>query len=219
MASEQYMSGRRQYKRPQALLLANNPGYLSNGARIPEGTEFEDFIILSDHNRLPIKIGSERIERKERMINGRMRSYHIADKSTIQAEWTLLPSRAFSVIPEFSNAGANAGKITNLVTSVNSDGTVRPVKSSGSPFFKDQQYTTDGGAGGAELLKWYEENKGSFWIYLSYDNYVNLNNEMDRLKEYSEVIEVFFGSFEHSIEKRGGDNHDLWTVSMTLEEV
>jgi len=47
MATEEYMAGRKQYKRPQGLLLANNPGYISNGKRIPEGNELEDFIILS----------------------------------------------------------------------------------------------------------------------------------------------------------------------------
>jgi hypothetical protein len=153
------------------------------------------------------------------MVNGRMRSYHIADKSIISVDWSLLPSRSFSDVPQFETIGANPGRVTNLITEVDIEGTDRPVKSSGSPFFRDQQYTTDGGAGGADILQWYKNNQGSFWVYLSYDNYTNLNNERDRLAEYSDVLEVFFGSFEHSVEKRGGENHDLWNISMSLEEV
>jgi hypothetical protein len=223
--NEKYLDGRRQYSRPQALLFSNNPGYISNGKTIPEGNEFEDFIILSDDNRGSISVASQRIEKRERTINGRMRSYHIADKTVISTDWTNLPSRAFNVIPsfqklEFLDSDIPAvGKITNLVTEVDIEGTDRPVKSSGSPFFKDQQFTSDGGAGGADLLKWYKENQGSFWVFLAYDNHYNFDNERNRLKEYSEVTEVFFASFEHSIEKRGGENFDFWNISMSLEEV
>jgi hypothetical protein len=220
MASEEYMIGRKKYLRPQALLFSNNPGYISNGKRIPQGEEFEDFIILSDDNRDSIRISLDRIEKRERMINGRMRSYHIADKLRISTSWSQLPSRSFSVQPEFSsNDEENPGKITNLVESTQVDEDIRPVKAFGSPYFKDQQYTSDGGAGGADLLEWYGKNQGSFWVFLSYDNYKNLNNERNRLTEYSEVVEVFFDDFEYSIEKRGGTNFDYWNISLGLEEV
>ena len=225
-ATPKYMSGRRQYSRPQALLFSNNPGYLVDGQRLPEGNEFEDFIIVSDDNRSPIAISNQRIEVRERTVNGRMRSYHIADKIKISTEWTNLPSRAFNVIPEFQTLELEngsleipTGKVTNLVTSVDIEGTERPVKSSGSPFFKDQQYTSDAGAGGADLLEWYRNNQGSFWVFLSYDNHYSLNNERDRLKEYSEVVEVFFELFDYSIEKRGGENHDFWNITISLDEV
>lgn len=224
MASKDYMENRRQYERPQGLLLSDNPGYISEGKRIPQGTEFENFIILSDDNRGAIQITNQRIETRERMVNSRMRSYHIADKLSISVSWDFLPSRSFNVQPSFREQaveaeGLEAGEVTNLITTIDVDGTDRPVSPFGSPFYKDQQYTTDGGAGGADLLKWYNDNQGSFWVFLSYDNYYNLNNERDRLKEYSEIVEVFFASFDYSIEKRGGSNHDFWTVSMSLEEV
>ncbi len=225
-ATPKYMSGRRQYSRPQALLFSNNPGYIIDGQRLPEGNEFEDFIILSDDNRGSIDISNQRIERRERTVNGRMRSYHIADKIKISTEWTNLPSRAFNVIPEFQTLEPEngsleipTGKVTNLVTSVDIEGTERPVKSSGSPFFKDQQYTSDAGAGGADLLEWYRNNQGSFWVFLSYDNHYGLNNERDRLKEYSEVVEVFFELFDYGVEKRGGENHDFWNITISLDEV
>lgn len=222
MATESYMSGRRQYFRPQGLILANAPGYIADGKRFPDGKELEDFIILSDHNRGPIGISNQRIEKRERTVNSRMRSYHIADKITISTDWSLIPSRAFKVAPVFEtlpNQDIPEGKIKNLVESVSVNEDIRPVKSFGSPYFKDQQYTSDGGAGGADLLEWYRNNQGSFWVFMSYDNHYALNNERNRLKEYSEVVEVFFASFDYSIESRGGENHDLWSVNMSMEEV
>lgn len=191
-----YMVGRKAYARPQGILLANNPGYISEGQRIPDGEEFNDFIILSDDNRGPINFQISRLERRERTINGRMRSYHIADKLVISLNWDMLPSRSFSSQPEISTLGK-----------VN------------SPSNKSGQYTSDNGAGGVDILDWYENNTGSFWAYLSYDKYNNLNNERDRLSEYSEVVEVFFASFDYSVEKRGGSNHDFWNISFSLEEV
>jgi len=224
MATESYMVGRKKYFRPQALLFANNPGYISNGKIVPDGEEFRDFIILSDDNRGSIDIAPERIEKRERMVNGRMRSYHIADKLKISVSWNNLPSRSFSVDPAFSTDVFNEGKPTSLVTSADDEdeegnAITRPVKSFGSPYFKDQQYTSDGGAGGADLREWYNNNQGSFWVFLSYDNYKDLNNERNRLAEYSEVVEVFFGNFDYSVQKRGGTNFDFWNVSISLEEV
>jgi hypothetical protein len=229
----EYFKNRKKNPRPQALLLANNPGYIHKGSRIPDGTEFEDFIILSDDNRAAISIAPQRIEKRERTVNGRMRSYHIADKLVISTSWNLLPSRAFDTEPAFSRVITNAGNITNLVTSVELEDVTRPVKSSGSPYFKDQQYTSDAGAGGAELLDWYNKNQGSFWVYLGYDNYKNLEddtqsfidgseiikNKYQKLNTYAEVVEVFFGSFDYSIESRGANTFDLWNISLSLEEV
>ena len=39
-----------------------------------------DYIFLTDDNRSDLQVSTERIEYKRRMINGRMRSYHVADK-------------------------------------------------------------------------------------------------------------------------------------------
>jgi len=227
MTTNSYMSGRRKYSRPQAMLWADNPGTLSNGFYIPTGLEIgqdesqaspdqiREFLILSDDNRQPIQMDIERIEERQRMVNGRMRSYHIADKLKISTSWTLLPSRAFSNNPEFDSV---TGKPTNLVSEVNGK-TVRP---SGSAYIKDQQFTSDGGAGGVELLDWYNNHQGSFWVYLAYDNYKNFaedSAQYNNLNRYNEVIEVFFADFNYSIEKRGGSNYDFWNVSVSLEEV
>ena len=211
MASADYITGRRKYARPQAMLWADNSGTLDNGLYVPNGYEiggdtgtesntdlFNQFLILSDDNRAPISMTPTRIEKRERMINGRMRSYHIADKLNISTSWTLLPSRSYYTVPDFS---PEDGK---------------------SSLSSAMQYTTDGGAGGVELLDWYENHQGSFWVYLAYDKYSNFgkdDNAYAHLPQYNQLVEVFFSDFSYTIEKRGGSNFDLWNISVTLEEV
>jgi hypothetical protein len=206
----EYMDGRKTYQRPQAILLSDNPGTLVNGYYIPTGIEkgsnsFQDgsFIILSDDNRSPLNFTTSRIEKRERMINGRMRSYHIADKLTMSTSWDMLPSRSYSSSPEFDTTtgqSALAGRAS-------------------------AEFTTDGGAGGVELLNWYENHKGSFWVFLAYDKYTNFENlegisdPYANLQKYNQVIEVFISNFDYSVQKRGGTNFDFWSVSLSLEEV
>jgi hypothetical protein len=208
MVSSNYITGRQKYTsgRPQGMLWADNPGTISNGFYVPLGTEVGgeaveepgNFIILSDHNREPIDFTFQRIENRERMINGRMRSHHIADKKTISVSWTMLPSRAYPTIPEFDAA-------TGLVPEA----------------LKGLEYTVDGGAGGVELLDWYKQHPGSFWVFLSYDNYANFGSaesSYSNLNKYSEIVEVFFSDFSYTVNKRGASNHDLWDINITLEE-
>jgi hypothetical protein len=38
------------------------------------------------------------------------------------------------------------------------------------------------------------------------------------LGHYSEIIEVFISDFNYTVVKRGGNNFDLWNISVTLEE-
>ena len=161
MATSQYISGRRKYGRPQAMLWSDFQPVVQNGIYVPIGFEvgqetdsldeslLNSFIILSDDNRDKLDFSFERIEKRERMINGRMRSYHIADKLILSTSWTMLPSRSFYTIdPQFDEAG----QPSTLVTSVDHDDNLNtppePVLSTyGSPHYRDQQYTTDGGAG------------------------------------------------------------------------
>ena len=203
MASSAYMSGRKKYHRPQALLFSNNPGSVINGRFVPDNNEFgdstnsaQDFLIVSDHNRGPLDFGVQRIENRQRMVNGRMRSYFIADKRTLTISWENLPSRAFGSDPNFN-------------------------ASTGKPDTDTDQYTIDGGAGGVELLDWYETHNGTFYVFLSYDKYTEFgkdNAAYGRLAEYSEVLEMYITDFTFSVDNRGRTNHDLWNISMTLEE-
>jgi hypothetical protein len=206
------MDGRKKYGRPQAMLFANNPGIVDGGKIVPEGEEFTDFIILSDDNRDPISFSVDRIETRKRMINGRQRSYHVADKIKISTGWKGLPSRAFGSDPSFTNLGASQ---LNETTGVR-----RPDEQGGYSTIGKEFFTSDNGAGGAELLKWYDNNPGSFWVYLAYDNHKNFStDEFNKLNQYNEVVEVFFSNFSYSVEKRGASTHDYWNIDIDLEEV
>lgn len=209
-ANSAYLQGRKKYGRPQGMLWSENAGTLKNGIYVPYGFEIgsgttetdpsliNQFMILSDDNRDVINMQPERIEKRERMINGRMRSYHIADKLTISTSWKMLPSRSFSLDPNFNTEGKSA--------------------LAGS----SQQYTTDGGAGGVDILDWYENHKGSFWVYLAYDKKSNFgtdDNSYAHLNQYNQLVEVFFADFNYSVVKRGSSNYDFWDIDITLEEV
>ena len=220
MSTSAYMSGRKRYQRPQAVLWSENSGTLVNGLYVPNGleigqytggtsdtTQYNQFLILSDHNRSPIDFIPTRIETRERMINGRMRSYHTADKMTISMSWDMLPSRAYNSSPEFQSDGKSLMYKNNEV-----------------------EFTADGGAGGVELLDWYRNHTGSFWMFLAYDNYKNFEGTQEpygHITQYNELIEVFITNFQHSVVKRGTGTrdsngglvgHDFWNISLTLEE-
>jgi hypothetical protein len=215
MATAAYLTGRRRYQRPQAILWSENAGTLQGGVYVPTGYEIgaevpaetaenliDQFLILSDHNRGELQFNPVRIEQRQRTINGRMRSYHIADKLNMSVSWTNLPSRAYYQDPGFSSTGASDYKNTT------------------------GEFTSDGGAGGGDLLEWYENHQGPFWMYLAYDKYNNfpvdgeiVNDSYGHLAQYNQIMQVYISDFSYSIVKRGGNNHDLWNISVTLEEV
>ena len=202
-----YMQGRKKYNRPSGMLWSENPGTVQNGFHIPYGYEvgadsesiedqsrIDQFLLITDDNRQTLDFSEQRIEKRERMINGRMRSYHIADKLTLKTSWNMIPSRSHANIPGFDT---DTG-----VSLYNS-------------------YTTDGGAGGEDMLDWYESHKGSFWVFLAYDRksiFKGTVNPYNNLGEYNQVIEMFISDFSYSVEKRG-NNFDYWNVSISLEEV
>ncbi len=49
-------------------------------------------IKLSEHNRQPVSIQHNRIEKTQRMSNGTLRKFFVADKKTINVSGNLLPS-------------------------------------------------------------------------------------------------------------------------------
>ena len=211
MATASYILGRNRYTRPQAVIWSENAGTLdTSGIYIPIGQEIgassalattaqpaNQFLILSDHNRSPLQFKPQRIEQRQRMINGNMRSHHIADKMTISMSWDNLPSRAYLRVADFDAVGS-------------------------SDLTGQNEYTVDGGAGGVELLDWYDNHKGPFWMFLSYDNYKNFGTDDSaflHLTAYSEIMQVYIVDFSYDVIKRGRATHDLWNVSVTLEEV
>lgn len=232
MATNVYMTSRKKYQRPQAMLWANNPGSISEGFYVPNGFEvgqdpseatendlLNEFLILSDDNRAPLDFQPLRLERRERMINGRMRSYHIADKLSISTSWSMLPSRSFSANPNF-----DAGGSPSLRESGDREpGTDNSFKVIPNITNFAEQFTTDGGAGGVEILDWYNAHQDSFWVYLAYDKYSNFEaddeDRYSKLGQYNQIIEMYISDFNYSVQKRGGSNYDFWNISVTLEEV
>lgn len=208
MATSTYMNNRIKFQRPQALLFSNNSGTLDSGFYVPVGNEGVDFIILSDHNRSPIAVAKERIETRSRMINGTMRSYHTADKINLSCSWTRLPSRAYSSTPSYTDGSLDQSDVT--------------ASASGALLgFNPEEYTVDGGAGGADLLAWYEDHSGPFWVFLSYDESGSGN-----LNRYAQVVQMYFSGFDYEVEKRGqawpsgtASGYDMWNVNMSLEQV
>jgi hypothetical protein len=84
------------------------------------------------------------------------------------------------------------------------------------------EFTADGGAGGVELLDWYENHTGPFWMFMAYDKYSNFGKadaDYGHLAQYNQIMQVYIADFNYSVVKRGGSNHDLWNISVTLEEV
>ncbi len=58
----------------------------------------------SDHNRAPLDVSPEYIEKKSRMLSGRLRKYRIATKRTFSTSWTDLPTN----VAETVDGGASA---------------------------------------------------------------------------------------------------------------
>jgi len=207
-----YFDGRQKYGRPQGMMWTESKDTY-NALTVPATvTGQSTILILSDHNRSPINVDKIRIETRDRMINGRMRSYHTADKMSISVSWEMLPSRSFAGNPLFSSS-------TGLPQNPFIDRITNPKNPANTAEF---QYTVDGGAGGVEILDWYENHTGPFWVYLAYDKYSNFeaqNNPYGYLDVYNEGVEMYFADFSYSIEKRGANNFDYYNVSVTLEEV
>ncbi len=210
MADSTYMVGRKQYRRPQAIMFSDTVGRVDGGIYTPDedDVEFEDFLILSDHNRKNLAFSTERIEQRRRMINGRMRSVHIADKLKLSVSWEMLPSRGFAGPADFDANG-------NPTTAYLNGGVMN-----------QYQHTADGGAGGVELLHWYKQHPGSFWVFLAYDNYrLFTPNQQEPLEvfgkmyQYNQRIEMYFADFSYEVVKRGATTFDMWNVSLSLEEV
>lgn len=143
MTTYNYLKGRFKWARPQGMIFANQPWILDENENyyVPQGNEGTDFIIVSDHNRSPLNFSFERIEDRKRMLNGTMRSYHIADKLKVSVSWDMLPSRRSETQTIFDSNGRTF-QYTN---------------------------TVDGGADGVSLLDWYEDHSGPFWVLFSYD--------------------------------------------------
>lgn len=55
-------------------------------------TDTPTWIKLSEHNRSPVSIDTNRIEKTQRMSGGTLRKVWIADKKSISTSWSMLPT-------------------------------------------------------------------------------------------------------------------------------
>jgi hypothetical protein len=56
---------------------------------------------ITDHNRGQLNVDVERIEKKQRMANGTMRKYIVADKRTFGVQWSMLPKLTTQTVDGF----------------------------------------------------------------------------------------------------------------------
>ena len=62
----------------------------------------KDWIRLSEHNRSEIGISIQRIEQSQRMANGSLRKFFVADKKQFSVSWNMLPgSRIYTIDNEW----------------------------------------------------------------------------------------------------------------------
>lgn len=185
-----YGDNKRWY-RPSIMAFSANIPTLNTTTGALEGT----FKYLTDDNRSSLEVNFDRIEYKQRMINGRMRSYHVADKKNYSVSWDQVPSR--SINPNNTAIDFITEKYYQGTTLVN-----------------DAYMAAD------EMLEWYEDHTGEFYLILSYDKqhaFGSQNADYNKITAACEITPVFFDSFSYSVNKRGPD-YDLWSVSMTLVE-
>ena len=189
MASREYLSGRKKWYRPQAMIWSDKRFVLHNGGFVPdEYEEGVDFIVITDHNRDAIELTPQRIEARSRMINGTSRSYFTADKVKLSTSWSMLPSRIATMPVAFDEV-------------------------SGARITGGEAYVADDASSANDIKDWYDTHPGDFYVYLSYD----LGSETDSMDKYIVELRMFFESASFSIQKRG--IVDMWNINISLDEV
>jgi hypothetical protein len=183
------LTGKNKFSLPQLIVFTDvEPVQDEDGYWNIYDDELTNYLVLSDHNRSSLDVSKTRIEKRERMINGRMRSYHIADKDTLTVSWDMLPSRSYE---------------------------------SYSDTARGLMFTADSGAGGADLLDWYNNHEGMFYVLLAYDLVLSDSGTLVKTASqfYERMLPVMFSDFSYSVVKRGQTTHDFWNISLSLEEV
>ena len=103
---EGYIPGYKVYY--NGLLWKRKTGAASTKAQTPavgstfwERSDEIDWVKLSEHNRQPLSLDHNRIEKSQRMSNGALRKFFVADKKNFSTSWEMLPS--------FSNLTVDGG--------------------------------------------------------------------------------------------------------------
>lgn len=99
------------YLRPSLIIFSTNEPIEGTGDNVGKwdfGTG-GNLLYLTDDNRQPLQASPERIESKRRMIDGTMRSVHVADKYSFSTSWENLPSRKINGSDGITSDGYGAG--------------------------------------------------------------------------------------------------------------
>lgn len=68
--------------------------------------DYHKWIKISDHNRSPLTVAFERIENKNRMVDGTLRRSVVTKKRTWSCGWTMLPSEKGTLLANGDRAGS-----------------------------------------------------------------------------------------------------------------
>jgi hypothetical protein len=133
------------------------------------------WVKITEHNRSPLSVSYERLESKQRMVDGTLRRYVIGKKRTWSCSWDNLPSASGTLLVS--------------------------------------------GEGGNWMEKYHYDVDGSFWMRLrkGSDQAVTDTSVPGDAGPVEEV-QVMITDFSKEVIKRG-PNTDLWSLSITLEEV
>lgn len=135
-----YSNLSKKYLRPAMIILSETEPVAGTDANAGKWDLGTTYLYLTDDGRDAVSVQPQRIENKQRMINGRMRSYFVADKKSFSTSWENLPSRKTLV---------DAYDITEPI------GT--------------RYATSDAFGAGQDIKDWYENHTGDFWMMLVYD--------------------------------------------------
>ena len=102
----------------------------SSSAGILVSTDNVNFYQLTDHNRQPIAMSYETVEKAQRMANGTMRKFVVAKKRKVSVSWNEIPSGTLSPYNPTSSSLSMSGLT----------------------------FTVDGNKGGAWMKSFYETN-------------------------------------------------------------
>jgi hypothetical protein len=145
---------------------------------------------LTDHNRQPITLSPTRIEQQQRMANGRMRKFVVANKQVIDCSWQFIPA---------------ASKIITSQSGLN---------------VKSFAPTVDGKFGAAFMKAFYEQNLFvPIYVKLTYstDNATGTNFQSAQVGG-TQTFQMFMTDFKYTITKRYTLT-DYVDVSMQFTEI
>lgn len=176
----------------------------SAGIILSTQTASSTYFQLTDHNRQPIQISYDIIDKAARMADGTMRKYVIAKKKKVSVSWSMIPSGTGQPYNPRATTNANNG----------------------------YTFTVDGNKGGAWMKSFYEQNLFKpilVTVIHSLDNSTTNSNtafypssavsaSASLIGGYSDQFWAFIDNFDYTINKRYGLT-DYVDITMSFVEI